>query len=588
MAEKTRLKDLTADVKRILEVLEIRDRENAIRFETLESAVDALMQQKTANPASSFQVPNIKLDFPRFDGSDVLQWIFKEEQFFSYYNTPDDHRLTIAVIHLDKDVVPWFQEYYVKFTALANRVQGVTTEALLDCFIGRLKPDIRRDVIAQSPSTLIRSVSLAKFYEEKYMTKPKHYQPYTTAKTLTPNTSQPIHQTIKSTNLPPLLPTPTTASTTIRNTHIKRITPAEMQLRREKWLYYRCEEKFSPTHRCPNKQYLLLQCQNADSADLPPEPPDTEQQGELNLLQEHHLSYNALKGASGLGTMKFQGLINGITVQVLVDSGSSDNFLQPRITHCLKLPIEPISNFKVLVGNDNALVAEGLVKDLEVRIQGHSLTLLVYLLPVTGADLVLGIAWLATLGPHISDYSTLTLKFYLGNHFVTLHGEQNTLPVVFSVPSGLPPSRSQNHSIPLLQGSEPVKVRPYRYPHSQKHQIEIMVQDMLKEGLIIPSTSPFSSPIILVKKKDETWHFCTDSRALNAITVKDSFPIPTVDELIDELHGAQFFSKLDLRSGYHQILVKEEDRFKTAFRTHKGHYEWVVMPFGLTNAPATF
>ncbi|WVZ08097.1 hypothetical protein V8G54_021443 [Vigna mungo] len=142
----------------------------------------------------------------------------------------------------------------------------------------------------------------------------------------------------------------------------------------------------------------------------------------------------------------------------------------------------------------------------------------------------------------------------------------NNYKVVFSVPSGLPPSRSQNHFIPLLQGSEPVKVRPYRYPHSQKQQIEIMVQHMLKEGLIVPSTSPFSSPIILVKKKNGTWHFCTDYRALNAITVKDSFPIPSVDELIDELHGAQFFSKLGLHSSYHKILSLMDDVFQGLLR----------------------
>jgi hypothetical protein len=126
---------------------------------------------------------------------------------------------------------------------------------------------------------------------------------------------------------------------------------------------------------------------------------------------------------------------------------------------------------------------------------------------------------------------------------------------VFAEPEGLPPAWACNHRIHLKPNTEPVAVRPYRYLQLQKDELELQCKAMLRQGIIRASTSPFSAPVLLVKKQDGSWHFYVDYRALNAVTVKDKFPIPVVEELLDELHGTKFFTKLDLRSGCHQVRV---------------------------------
>ena len=156
------------------------------------------------------------------------------------------------------------------------------------------------------------------------------------------------------------------------------------------------------------------------------------------------------------------------------------------------------------------------------------------------------------------------------------------------IPCGRPADRGIEHSIELEEGAKPMMVTSYRHPKRLKDEIEKTIKELLVMGHIKPSKSPFSSPVVLVKKKDGTLRMCIDYKVLKKRKIKNRYPIPWIDELIDELHGACYFTKIDLRSGYHQIRVREQDIEKTAFRCHCGHFEFLVMPFGLSNVPTTF
>ncbi|KAK8594732.1 hypothetical protein V6N13_015651 [Hibiscus sabdariffa] len=153
---------------------------------------------------------------------------------------------------------------------------------------------------------------------------------------------------------------------------------------------------------------------------------------------------------------------------------------------------------------------------------------------------------------------------------------------------GLPPDRDVEFEIETCPGSAPISMAPYRMAPKELKELKVQLQELLDCGFIRPSSSPWGAPVLFVKKKDGSLRLCIDYRKLNKLTIKNKYPLPRIDDLFDQFRGATVFSKIDLRSGYYQLKVKDSDVAKTAIRTRYGHYEFLVMPFGLTNAPAAF
>lgn len=398
-----------------------------------------------------------------------------------------------------------------------------------------------------------------------------------------------------------------------------------------------------PGHRC--KQHQKLKCLEVDEEDDKGNEAEEEHHNEVIVEEDEEvqgmeiLSLSSMSGMTKEKSMKMMGQVGNKRVIVLIDSGATSNFISEKLVSELELTVTDTRGFGVRVGGGQVLKGKGKCSGLLLGIQGVEILDEFLVFDLGTIDVVLGYAWLEILGDTRTNWKERTLSWKIGAMWVTIKGdpalsreqislnsmekvisqngeaylleltalfegqeeanqkvahveEVNRLvdrfAVVFNMPKQLPPKRNKEHAINLQAGSTPINMRPYRYSFVQKNEIELLVQEMLDNQIIRPSVSPYSSPVLLVKKKDGGWRFCVDYRALNKATIPDRYPIPVIEELLDELHGATVFSKLDLKSGYHQIRMKNSDVEKTAFKTHQGHYEFLVMPFGLTNAPSTF
>jgi len=365
-------------------------------------------------------------------------------------------------------------------------------------------------------------------------------------------------------------------------------------------LCFRCGEKWNPSHACKfrHQQLILL-----GESDVYPEEDKEELLEDTPDVAIHtlslHLSSFSYWGFTTHQTLKVRGTINDRDVIILVDPGAEANFLSYKLVSSLGLPLLQLCPFRVEVGNGAIEQGVGGCENVVIQVQGITIVENFFVMELGRSEVVLGAGWIASLGKFEGDYGSLTLSWMLNGSKVTLRGdpslgwspasskmtfnalknsedgflvtplfkatEVEVVPPIsvatqqllakfdslFQPPSGLPPKRELDHAITLKDKAEIPHLRPYRYPHYQKSEIERLVEEMLQMDIIRPSTSPFSSPVILVRKKDGGWRFCVDYRALNKVTIPDKFPIPIIDELLDELAGAAIFSKLDLKSGYH-------------------------------------
>ncbi|KAG8491072.1 hypothetical protein CXB51_014218 [Gossypium anomalum] len=223
------------------------------------------------------------------------------------------------------------------------------------------------------------------------------------------------------------------------------------------------------------------------------------------------------------------------------------------------------------------------------------------LLPFDEFDVILGMDWLtlhaAIVNCKQKRYLRKGYEAYLAYVLNTKEFEKKieSVPIVCKFADvfpeefpGLPPVREVEFGIELIPGTTPISIAPYRMAPTELKELKSQLQELTDKGFVRPSFLPWGAPVLFVKKKDGSMRLCVDYWQLNKVTIKNKYPLPRIDDLFDQLKGATWFSKIDLRSGYYQLRVKESDVPKTAFRTRYGHYEFLVMPFGLTNVPAVF
>ncbi|XP_042992260.1 uncharacterized protein LOC122318738 [Carya illinoinensis] len=537
-----------------------------------------------------------KVDFPKYSGGDLDEWLDKVHYYFLTFDIPCHERVSIACLYLEGRAGKWWrwitdqydkdhmrlgwtafekellsqfgpspvvnhheqlaklrqegkvQHYIEEFRQLQIMVRGWSVEALIGTFIDGLRPWLAKEIKLRQPTRLPEVMKMAEILEQSHSSerRPTKDMGSKSFKTVQTKVSWKGRDTSATTSKPRL--------------EIKKLSSEEVQERIKKGLCFKCGDKWGPGHKCKAAQALFMfEDESSDDESESSQEEETEEIEYGGTPEEAELSLNAMADISKPTYMRLMAWVGKHEVTLLVDSGSTHNVINSSIVGKVGLKPSPIPPFEVKVASGEKLQCEALIREVKMNVQGVRIMADLHVLPLVGLDLVLGNAWLKSLGRVVHDYHNMTMEFKLGSKkrlwtaiankeiksceaimfekfckggahcFTIVVAKEDVMRQVENKGQ-----EGTHDDLELL----PEEVKPVLAAHRGKGEIERQVDEMLKSGLIRPSTSPFSSPVLLVRKKDGTWRFCTDYRALNEATVKDRFPIPTVDEMLDELHEA--------------------------------------------------
>ncbi|GKD61880.1 putative nucleotidyltransferase, ribonuclease H, partial [Tanacetum coccineum] len=333
-------------------------------------------------------------------------------------------------------------------------------------------------------------------------------------------------------------------------------------------------------------------------------------------------------------------LINNVYISVLFDTGADRSFVSYTFSKYIDIhPTTLDTNYSVELADGKSLTTNTILRGCTLNLQNHLFKIDLLPIELGSFDVIVGMDWMAEHRAEVVCYEKY-IRVPYGNDMLIVQGERSgvknksrlevilsirtqgyidkgcqvflvqmmkkeetvasekqieDVPVVRDFPEvfledlpGLPPTRQVEFHIELIPGAAPVARAPDHLAPTEMKELSEQLKELSDKGFIRPSSSPWKAPILFVKKKDRSFRICIDYRELNKLTVKNRYPLPRIDDLFDQLQGSSIYSKIDVRSGYHQLRVREEDILKTAFRTRYGHYKFQVIPFGLTNAPAVF